>query len=108
MVHVYSRICVILLVFCNVGIVRAATPPTKLTVGFAAMNARVSPLWAAKEEGFFAKNDIDGEPIFVRGAPTLNAALLSGDLQAGYTGGNRSYGRCRRRSRSPDPRDSYQ
>lgn len=87
MVHVYSRICVILLVFCNVGIVRAATPPTKLTVGFAAMNARVSPLWAAKEEGFFAKNDIDGEPIFVRGAPTLNAALLSGDLQAGYTGG---------------------
>jgi ABC-type nitrate/sulfonate/bicarbonate transport system substrate-binding protein len=87
MVHVNSRMCLILLVLCNAHGLRAATLPTKLTVGFAAMNARVIPLWAAKEEGFFAKNDIDGEPIFVRGAPTLNAALLSGDLQAGYTGG---------------------
>jgi ABC-type nitrate/sulfonate/bicarbonate transport system substrate-binding protein len=51
------------------------------------MNARVTPLWAAKEEGFFAKNGVDAEPIFIRGAPTLNAALLSGDIQAGYTGG---------------------
>ncbi|MGE5818077.1 MAG: ABC transporter substrate-binding protein, partial [Deltaproteobacteria bacterium] len=87
MVHVNSWMCLILLVLCNARGLQAATLPAKLTVGFAAMNARVIPLWAAKEEGFFAKNDIDGEPIFVRGAPTLNAALLSGDLQAGYTGG---------------------
>jgi ABC-type nitrate/sulfonate/bicarbonate transport system substrate-binding protein len=58
-----------------------------MAIGFAAMNARVTPLWAAKEEGFFAKNGVDAEPIFIRGAPTLNAALLSGDIQAGYTGG---------------------
>jgi ABC-type nitrate/sulfonate/bicarbonate transport system substrate-binding protein len=64
-----------------------ATLPAKMAIGFAAMNARVTPLWAAKEEGFFAKNGVDAEPIFIRGAPTLNAALLSGDIQAGYTGG---------------------
>ncbi|HEY6044118.1 MAG TPA: ABC transporter substrate-binding protein, partial [Nitrosospira sp.] len=63
------------------------TLPAKMAIGFAAMNARVIPLWAAKEEGFFAKNGVDAEPIFIRGAPTLNAALLSGDIQAGYTGG---------------------
>ena len=87
MIRVSSCVCLILLVLWKVCDLRAASLPPKLTVGFAAMNARVIPLWAAKEEGFFAKNDIDGEPIFVRGAPTLNAALLSGDLQAGYTGG---------------------
>jgi ABC-type nitrate/sulfonate/bicarbonate transport system substrate-binding protein len=87
MIRVSSWICLTLLILGNNHDLRAAALPTKLAVGFAAMNARVIPLWAAKEEGFFAKNDIDGEPIFVRGAPTLNAALLSGDLQAGYTGG---------------------
>ena len=80
-------LCLALLILGNVHDVHAVAAPTKIAFGFAAMNARVTPLWAAKEEGFFAKNDIDGEPIFVRGAPTLNAALLSGDLQAGYTGG---------------------
>jgi NitT/TauT family transport system substrate-binding protein len=71
----------------NVRDLRAAAAPAKMSVGFAAMNARVIPLWAAKDEGFFAKNNIDAQPIFIRGAPTLNAALLSGDIQAGYTGG---------------------
>jgi ABC-type nitrate/sulfonate/bicarbonate transport system substrate-binding protein len=87
MAQINSWLCLALFVFSNVHNVYAAAAPTKIAFGFAAMNARVTPLWAAKEEGFFAKNDVDGEPIFVRGAPTLNAALLSGDLQAGYTGG---------------------
>ena len=87
MVHISLWTYLALLILCNVRDLRAATLPAKIAVGFTAMNARVTPLWAAKEQGFFAKNDIDGEPIFVRGAPTLNAALLSGDLQAGYTGG---------------------
>ncbi|HEY7319706.1 MAG TPA: ABC transporter substrate-binding protein [Candidatus Binatia bacterium] len=87
MAQINAWLSLALLVFGNVQNVHAAAAPTKIVFGFAAMNARVTPLWAAKEEGFFAKNDIDGEPIFVRGAPTLNAALLSGDLQAGYTGG---------------------
>ena len=86
MLRTISLVCLSLLTFSNMGELSAATP-TKMAIGFAAMNARVIPLWGAKEEGFFAKNDIDAEPIFVRGAPTLNSALLSGDIQAGYTGG---------------------
>lgn len=85
--HVISWLCFVLLILGNAGDARAAATPAKMVIGFAAMNARVIPLWAAKEEGFFAKNDVDAEPIFIRGAPTLNAALLSGDIQAGYTGG---------------------
>ena len=87
MVHVSACICLALLLFGDLYEVYGAAAAAKVSVGFAAMNARVSPLWAAKDEGFFSKYDLDGEPIFVRGAPTLNAAILSGDLQAGYTGG---------------------
>jgi ABC-type nitrate/sulfonate/bicarbonate transport system substrate-binding protein len=87
MLHVVSWMLLVLLALGNFGELRAATLPTKIVIGYAAMNARVIPLWAAKAEGFFAKNDIDAEPIFIRGAPTLNAALVSGDIQVGYTGG---------------------
>jgi NitT/TauT family transport system substrate-binding protein len=87
MARVISWACVIFLTLGQLSTVWAGAAGTKIAIGFAAMNARVIPLWAAKEEGFFAKNDIDAEPVFVRGAPTLNAALVSGDIQAGYTGG---------------------
>jgi NitT/TauT family transport system substrate-binding protein len=66
---------------------QAASAAKKIIVGYAAMNARVGPLWVAKEQGFFAKNGIDAETIFIRGAPTLVAALTSGDINIGYTGG---------------------
>ena len=65
----------------------AATALTKMVVAYASISPRVAPLWAAQEQGFFKKNGIEAELIFVRGAPTLVAALTSGDMQIGYTGG---------------------
>jgi ABC-type nitrate/sulfonate/bicarbonate transport system substrate-binding protein len=85
--HVIAWVGFVLLILGAAREVGASGLQEKMVIGFAAMNARVIPLWAAKDEGFFAKNDVDAEPIFIRGAPTLNAALLSGDIQAGYTGG---------------------
>jgi NitT/TauT family transport system substrate-binding protein len=75
---------------CMLGVslpTQAATAPTKVVVAYAAMSPRVAPLWAAHERGFFAKNGIDAELVFIRGAPTLLAALNSGDMQIGVTGG---------------------
>src|SRR5206468_12811134 len=65
----------------------AASPPAKTIIAHAAVNARVLPLWAAKEQGFFSKYGVPSEMIFIRQAPTLVAALTSGDIQIGYTGG---------------------
>ncbi len=65
----------------------AASVPSKIVIAHAAMNARVLPLWVAKEQGFFAKYGAPSEVIFIRQAPTLVAALTSGDIQIGYTGG---------------------
>jgi len=67
------------------GCAAAASKP--LVVAHAAMNARVAPLWVARERGFFSKYGIPAETIFIRQAPTLVAALTSGDIQVGYTGG---------------------
>jgi len=65
----------------------AAVAPTKMVIAYASISPRVSPLWAAEEQGFFRKNGIEPTLIFVRGAPTLVAALASGDMDVAYTGG---------------------
>lgn len=67
--------------------VQAASAMPKIIVAYAAMNARVAPLWVARDRGFFTKYGIQGETLFVRGAPTLVAAMTSGDIDIGYTGG---------------------
>ncbi|MSP40150.1 MAG: ABC transporter substrate-binding protein [Deltaproteobacteria bacterium] len=67
--------------------VYGAAAPTKMVVAYASISPRVAPLWVAQEFGFFKKNGIEAELVFVRGAPTLVAALTSGDMNAGYTGG---------------------
>lgn len=67
--------------------VGAASAPAKLVIAYAAMSPRVAPLWAAQERGFFTKNGINAELVFVHGAPTLLAALSSGDMHFGLTGG---------------------
>lgn len=65
----------------------AAVAPHKMTIAYASIGPRSAPLWAAEEQGFFRKNGIEPTIIFVRGAPTLVAALASGDMDIGYTGG---------------------
>lgn len=59
----------------------------KLVIAYAAMNARVCPLWAPRERGFFTKYGVEAETLFVRGAPTLVAAMASNEIEVGYTGG---------------------
>jgi len=79
---------VAVLIFCNQLVPSlAASPPAKIVIAHAAMNARVAPLWVAEDHGFFAKNGVAANTIFIRQAPVLVAALTAGDVQIGYTGG---------------------
>jgi NitT/TauT family transport system substrate-binding protein len=41
----------------------------------------------ARDRGFFAKYGVNADTIFVRGAPTLVAAMQSNEIDVGYTGG---------------------
>ncbi len=59
----------------------------KIVIAHGAMNARVGPLWIARDRGFFTAYGVDTETLLVRGAPTLVAAMTAGDIDVGYTGG---------------------
>ncbi|HUK40867.1 MAG TPA: ABC transporter substrate-binding protein [Candidatus Acidoferrales bacterium] len=65
---------------------------TKVVIGYASMSSVVTTLWVAQEKGFFAKNGIDVQTIFIPGSPTLIATLNTGDVQFGYTGGTATLG----------------
>ena len=64
----------------------------KVVVGYASMSTVATTLWVAQERGFFAKNGLDVQPIFVPGSPTLIASLSTGDVHFGYTGGTATLG----------------
>jgi NitT/TauT family transport system substrate-binding protein len=87
MASLLLALVVILSVFMSHGGANAATGGKKLVIAFAAMNARVCPLWAPRERGIFSKYGIEADTLFVRGAPTLVAAMASNEIEVGYTGG---------------------
>ncbi|OGP29474.1 MAG: hypothetical protein A2038_08560 [Deltaproteobacteria bacterium GWA2_57_13] len=80
-------ILIVFLLLGNVGETESATAPTKTIIAHAAMNARVAPLWVAQDQGFFVKNGVAANAIFIRQAPVLVAALTAGDVDVAYTGG---------------------
>jgi ABC-type nitrate/sulfonate/bicarbonate transport system substrate-binding protein len=80
-----SLVTVLACLWCNES--EAASPPARIVIGHAAMNARVAPLWVAEDHGFFQKYGVAANAIFIRQAPVLVAALTAGDVHAAYTGG---------------------
>jgi ABC-type nitrate/sulfonate/bicarbonate transport system substrate-binding protein len=64
----------------------------KVVIGYASMSSVVTTLWVAQDKGFFAKNNIDVQTVFIPGSPTLVASLNTGDVQFGYTGGTATLG----------------
>ena len=64
----------------------------RIVVGHASMSSVVLTLWAAQDKGFFAKNNIDAQLVFIPGSPTLIASLNTGDVHFGFTGGTATLG----------------
>jgi len=87
MVRVWAGAMVVFALMVAPQISRGASGGRTVVVAHAAMNARVAPLWVARERGFFTKYGINAETIFVRGAPTLVAAMAANEIDVGYTGG---------------------
>jgi ABC-type nitrate/sulfonate/bicarbonate transport system substrate-binding protein len=65
----------------------AASAQTHITIGYAAVSPRTTPLYIAQEQGIFGKYGIDANIVLFRGAPTLVASLVSGEVEVAYTGG---------------------
>ena len=73
--------------FENVVAVHAASANAKIIVSFAGINPRQAPLWIAQEQGFFNKNGLDVDLIFIRTGPLQVAAVSSGSTQVAYAAG---------------------
>jgi len=55
----------------------------KLRLGYSAITATMAPLWAARDNGFFAKYGIDAELIYLAGGSRIALALESNSIQIG-------------------------
>lgn len=64
----------------------------KIVVGYASMSSVATTLWVAQEKGFFAKNGLDVQSVFIPGSPTLIASINTGDVNMAYTGGTATLG----------------
>lgn len=56
------------------------------------MSSVATTLWVAQEKGFFAKNGLDVQSVFIPGSPTLIASINTGDVHMAYTGGTATLG----------------
>ena len=66
---------------------RCANAPNRVNIGAASASSSMLSLWAAQEQGLFAKHGIDAQLILIRGGSTLVASLLAGEIQMAFTSG---------------------
>jgi ABC-type nitrate/sulfonate/bicarbonate transport system substrate-binding protein len=60
---------------------------TKVRISQSAVNTRSAVLWIAKGQGFFTKQGLDVETIYLRSSNLQMAAMATGDVQFGSSGG---------------------
>ena len=90
--RVFSALLIFLAAFGLLSVELPAQSRPKIVIGHASMSSVVLTLWAAQDKGFFAKNGIDAQMVFIPGSPTLIASLNTGDVHFGFTGGTATLG----------------
>ncbi len=67
---------------------RVALAGERLTIAGSALNMLTTPLWVAKDRGFFAKYGLDVDTIYIPSGTMAVQALLSGDLKLAMVAGS--------------------
>jgi ABC-type nitrate/sulfonate/bicarbonate transport system substrate-binding protein len=65
-----------------------STAAESLKVVYPTIGATATPLWIGKELGFFKKNALNVDLVFIEGSPRATAALLSGSVDLIMGSGN--------------------
>jgi NitT/TauT family transport system substrate-binding protein len=82
---------VVTLVACallaNAKTTQAASPTTRVVIGYPSPTPRVAPLWIAQDLDLFGKYGLTAQMVLVRNNQMLTAGLAAGDIDVGYTGG---------------------
>jgi len=64
-----------------------AAAPVRVNIGAASVSTSMLTLWAAQDQGIFAKHGLEVQLILIRGGSTLVASLLTGEIQLAFTSG---------------------
>ncbi|MGH7875051.1 MAG: ABC transporter substrate-binding protein [Candidatus Binatia bacterium] len=67
------------------AIARPCGAADKINFAYSALSGLQTPLWVAKEAGFFKKHDIDPEVLFIVGGRVISQAMFAGELQMGLS-----------------------
>lgn len=68
-------------------LVSAPVSAEKIRVAYVALAASQSPVWVALDQGFFKREGLDVELMYIRSGPYGLAAIFSGDVAFGSVGG---------------------
>jgi len=84
-VRVFGFACIaVLTVLCGGAATAAekapAPPLEKIRIAYSSISGNQAPAWVAYEKGFFRKNGLDAELIFIEAGSRSVNALLSGDV----------------------------
>jgi NitT/TauT family transport system substrate-binding protein len=64
----------------------SAASAEKIRVAFVSPSPTQSPIWIAKEAGFFAKQGLEAEVLLLPGSPRMVQTLISGDIDYAIVG----------------------
>ena len=67
--------------------IQAAAPRGRLQIGYVSFVPGVAPLWVAADAGFFAREGLDPDLIFIGTAPTMVASLMARQAPLAVTAG---------------------
>ena len=68
------------IIFGNFGTSQAASPPTRVVIGYPSPTPRVAPLWIAQDLDFFGKYGLTAQMVLVRNNQMLTAGLAAGTV----------------------------
>src|ERR1043166_655539 len=79
-------------IICLLAAPKTLRAAQEVMLGYANISARVSPLWIAREKGFFSKYGVQLQAVYMPGAPALFATLATGQIQVANSGGSTALG----------------
>lgn len=87
-IRINLRAALIAMFFCGLtNAANAADALRKVVIGYSAIAPNQSPLWVAQDQGFFRKNGLDVQLIYVESGSRLVQTLVSGDVVAALAAG---------------------
>jgi ABC-type nitrate/sulfonate/bicarbonate transport system substrate-binding protein len=64
-----------------------ANAQDRIQMGYATSSGQAAPLWITQDGGFFKKNNLDVELIYMQGGVRVVQGIISGTLTVGWGGG---------------------